>query len=190
MNEKISTILESVKKLPEIKLLSNQSIIQWILGDLSFLEERSKVSEDNWGRSMLKIINPAFNKTEWSGPLGQHIAMEMLLLAGYKNPRKPKRLNKVEPDLETDEYVWEIKNGTYLTSGTAHEKILGVPMKYSEVPIWFEKPLIILCMGRAEKMLREYYLDNPKPGTNRQKILQLYHSMNIRYMSASSLLET
>jgi len=140
---------------------------------------------------MLKIVNPKFNKTEWSGPLGQHIAREILIISGYKSPIKPIRKCNMEPDFETEECVWEIKNGTYLTSGTAHEKIFGVPIKYAEVPIIYKKPLVILCLGKTDDVLSHYNLDNTNielENTNRWKCIEFFKKMDISFTSARSLL--
>lgn len=57
----------------------------------------------------------------------------------------------MKPDLECDDYVYEIKSRTYSTSGTAGEKILGVPLKYSEVPILYGKPLKIILVAYQEQ---------------------------------------
>jgi hypothetical protein len=51
----------------------------------------------------------------------------------------------------------EVKCGTYYTNGTAHEKILGCPFKYADIPILYSKPLKIVCIGGAEKICREQY---------------------------------
>ena len=74
----------------------------------------------------------------------------------YSN-KKPKRFEHFEPDLDCDQLIVEVKTQTYFTTGTAGEKILGVPYKYSSVPRIFGKELIILCIGNAEKLSREKY---------------------------------
>ena len=48
-------------------------------------------------------------------------------------------------------YYVEVKAGAYTVGGTAHEKILGVPFKYEKIVEKKSKPVLILCIGSAEK---------------------------------------
>jgi hypothetical protein len=86
-----------------------------------------------------------------------------------------------------------VKTETYRTSGTAGEKILGVPFKYASVPRLYGKPMIIICLGGAEKACIEEYGnlgsdDNPKRTPEKKKILEFYKELQIEYVSATSLL--
>ena len=55
-------------------------------------------------------------------------------------------------------YYVEVKAGAYTVGGTAHEKILGVPFKYEKVVEKTNKPVLILCIGSAEKFGWKYGL--------------------------------
>lgn len=63
---------------------------------------------------------------------------------------KPKQIAHFKPDLETDKYIIEVKTRNWTTSGTAGEKVLGVPRKYMDVPILYGKPLLIILVGYQE----------------------------------------
>jgi hypothetical protein len=83
----------------------------------------------------------------------------------------------------------EVKTETYYTTGTAGEKILGCPFKYAEVPIWYGKPLRILCLGGAEKACREEYGNlGDKGSPQKKKFLEFFKENQIEYVGATDLL--
>ena len=49
-----------------------------------------------------------------------------------------------------------MKTHTWCTTGTAGEKILGVPFKYSELPRLYGKPLKIICVAYQERELYKF----------------------------------
>ena len=59
--------------------------------------------------------------------------------------------NHPDLDLETFKEMIEVKTGSYFTTGTAGEKVPGVPWKYSEVPDLYGKPLLIILIGGDKK---------------------------------------
>lgn len=186
-----------------ITLLRNKSVIMWLFEDFSFLPSiekknkttdmtKYKVLEDKWGQDVLKIRRPDLElDKQWTNKFGEHLCEEILIVLG-KNVRKPESKDHYEPDLETDDYIWEIKTGTYFTKGTAHEKILGCPFKYAEVPELYSKPLNILCVGGAEKICLEKYGNLPgiKCSHQKKKFLDFFEQNNIKYISATKLLKT
>lgn len=190
----------------EICLLRKRDVIRWLFDDLSFLtleeEHKTKGSRNNalkdkeneWGTSLLKEIRPDCwrgkpMQTNWTTLVGECIAKEVLSLMGEAS-KKPKILSGYSPDLETEQYIYEVKTQTYYTTGTAGEKILGVPYKYSEVPRLYSKPLYIMCVACAEKMGREKYgiLPGNKITKNRQTMLDCYKEMDIQYVGITDLL--
>ena len=119
----------------DIKLLDNSTVISWCYeplteyslvnttnsSKLSFANKREK----EWARS---IIGGAGN--QWTTELCQSLVKEALIKLGRKNVRSTTfkkssvRDKKYCPDLECDDYVYEVKGRSWTTPGTAGEKIL------------------------------------------------------------------
>ncbi len=200
---KYDIILDKISKSNnnKIVLLRNRQVIQWLFSDLSFLPdiqkknktndiELYKKEEDKWGRSVLKTRRPDLKlDKQWTNKFGEHICEELYMLLGNKIS-KPKKQEHFQPDLETEHAIIEAKAQTFYTTGTAGEKILGVPVKYANIPILYSKPLYILCMGGAEKLSREQYgnLPGPQCNDNRKKLMDMYKSIGIHYIGATDIL--
>lgn len=213
----INTFLEisTMKALP-LTLLKEHTILQWLCGDTSFLlgttfehtksktkdNEQCKKLEDEWGQSMLAHIRPDLKKSgQWTTVVGERLHGELQTMLG-QTYIKPHNIHGYQPDGETENCIWEVKTQTYFTSGTAGEKILGVPFKYADVPVWYQKPLKIVCLGGAERDGRLQYgilpggggsgtVDEKNPMTeNRQKILNFWRNeLNIEYIGATDLMQ-
>jgi hypothetical protein len=187
----------------KIVLLRKREVIQWIFGDLSFLspiepknktsdEAKYKILEDKWGQEMLRIRRPDLKlDKQWTNKFGEHICEEIYILLG-KNVSIPVKKEHYQPDLEVDDAIIEVKTGTFHTSGTAGEKILGCPFKYAEIPNLYEKPLKILCIGGAEKVCRENYGNLPgvKCSIQKKKFLDFFRENRIEYIGASDILKS
>ena len=100
------------------------------------------ILEKKIGNSLIRETN---NK-QWTTKLGEQLVADTLKKMG-KIVSKPKKIQKYLPDLETPEYIYEVKTRSWTTPGTAGEKVLGTPIKYSEIPKLYGKPLIIICVG-------------------------------------------
>ena len=197
--------LEFVSKIDDtrIVLLRQKEVVQWLFGDLSFLpaiekknktadEAKYKVLEDKWGQAMLKIRRPDLKlDKQWTNKFGEHICEEIYFLLG-KVVSKPVKKEHYQPDSEVDDAIVEAKAGTFYTSGTAGEKILGCPFKYAEIPDLYNKPLKILCMGGAEKVCRESYgnLPGEKCSAQKKKFLEFFRENRIEYIAASDILRS
>jgi hypothetical protein len=204
-NMETTKFLEFVSKIedPKIVLLRQKEVIQWLFGDLSFLpaiekknktsdEAKYKVLEDKWGQATLKIRRPDLKlDKQWTNMFGEHLCEEIYTLLG-KAVTKPVKKEHFCPDREVDDSILEAKVGTYFTTGTAHEKILGCPFKYAEVPDLYGKPLKILCMGGAEKICRESYGNLPgvKFSPQKKKFLDFFRENRIEYIGASDILRS
>lgn len=200
--EKITAYI-STNKSSSIVLLREKSVIQWLLNDTSFLPaiekknktkdtEAYKILEDKWGQEVLKKKRPDLKlDKQWTNKFGEHVCEELCILQN-STPTKPKNINHFQPDLEVTEYIYEVKAGTYFTSGTAGEKILGTPFKYAEVPRLYGKPLKIICMGGAEKCCREQYgnLEGKETSAEKKAFLEFYKSMGVTYVGASDILKS
>lgn len=188
---------------PNIVLLREKEVVQWLFGDLSFLsaiekknktsdDAKYKVLEDKWGQTVLKTRRPDLKlDKQWTNKFGEHICEEIFMLQG-KEVSKPKKKDHYQPDSEVDDAILESKAQTFYTSGTAGEKILGCPFKYAEIPTLYGKPLKIVCMGGAERLCREQYgnLPGAKCSVQKQKFLEFFREMKIEYVGATDILNT
>ena len=186
----------------QLVLVKEVEVIQWLFGDLSFLPEiektnkakdtqKYKVLEDEWGQNMLEKRRPDLKKHgQWTTKLGEHLTEELLILMG-KTPTNPRKINGYAPDTEVEDAIWEAKAQTFNTTGTAGEKILGVPFKYADVPELYGKPLKILCIGCAEKLCREHYgnLDGDKSTEKKRRFIEFYKQNGIEWVGATELIE-
>ena len=189
-------------KSSNIILLKQLEVIQWLLGDLTYLPEiekknktqdnkKYKILEDEWGQNMLEKKRPDLKKHgQWTTKLGEHICEELLIILG-KTPHFPENKKGYEPDIEVEDAIWEVKAQTYFTDGTAGEKILGVPFKYADVPELYGKPLKILCIGRAEELSRNHYgnLYGSKTTEKKKKFVEFYKENGIEWIGATELIK-
>jgi hypothetical protein len=202
--EQINKIHKSICDIDNsrIKLLKQKEVIQWLFDDHSFLGLTEKINktqdnkklkelEDKWGIELMKKHNPKLKfKTNWTNIFGEDICKELCYI-NKKEPIKPKKITNFQPDCETDDTIWEAKIGTYYTSGTAGEKILGTPFKYADIPELYKKPLKILCMGGAEKTCRMQYgnLEGKKTTKQKIKFLEFFKENKIEYIGITDILK-
>jgi hypothetical protein len=186
-----------------IFLLKNKNVIMWLFGDLSFLSpiekknktldvKKYKILEDKWGQDTLKYRRPDLKlDKQWTNKFGEHLCEELYIIL-KKNICKPIKKYNYQPDFEIDDEIIEVKTGTYYTAGTAGEKILGCPFKYSEIPDLYLKPLKILCIGGAEKICREQYgnLPGEKCSLKKKEYLDFFKKNKIEYIGATDILKT
>lgn len=205
MDENITKVLKFISTIENsnIILLRQKEVIQWLFGDLSFLPEiekknkttdeaKHKILEDKWGQAMLKTRRSDLKlDKQWTNKFGEHLGEEIYALLG-KVVSKPVKKEHYQPDLEIEDSIIEVKAQTYFTSGTAGEKILGVPFKYAEIPDLYRKPLKILCMGGAERVCRESYGNLPgvKCSTQKELLLNTFREIGIEYIGASDILKS
>lgn len=188
---------------PNIVLLRQKEVVQWLFGDTSFLPEiikknkttddkKYKIEEDKWGQAMMRLRRPDLKlDKQWTNKFGEHICEEIYALCG-KVVSKPANKSHYQPDSEVDDAIIEAKAQTFYTDGTAGEKILGCPFKYAEIPDLYGKPLKILCMGGAEKVCRERYGNLPgiKCSIQKKRFLDFFRENKIEYIGASDMLIT
>jgi len=204
--QNIAKVVEHIARHPDpaIRLLRDQTVIQWLFGDLTFLppiektagkkkdhDEELKNGEDTWGRTTMKLRRPDLKlDKQWTNKFGEHICEEIYALHG-KTVTKPVIMENYQPDLEVNDAIIEAKAQTFYTSGTAGEKIMGVPFKYADIPeLHGGKPLKVVCMGGAEQVCREGYgnLPGPKCSTKKKKFLEFYRENQIEFVAATDLL--
>ncbi len=177
---------------PSIFLLKNKDVLRWLFNDLNFLATVDKKSEDKWGQDVMRTKRPDLKlDKQWTNRFGEYICEEIMILL-EKNVSKPIKKEHLQPDWETTDFMLEVKTQTYLTSGTAGEKILGTPFKYAAVPRLYSKPLKIICLGNAERLSRENYgnLVGEKMNEEKKKIIDFYkNELNIEYVGVTDLLK-
>lgn len=193
-------------KKENLKLLDNPEVIRWCYEGVTEISLRntesekklkeSKEIEKNWGN---KVMNTT-NGKQWTTVLCQDLVMEALIKIGRKNVRKTTskkstlRDKKYDPDLECDDYVYEVKGRSWCTPGTAGEKILGVPLKYGELPRLYKKPLQIILVGYQEYEAREKFafgdlLDKNNQTIELQDSLAFYKEHKIEYVAFTDILK-
>ncbi len=115
--------------------------LQWARAGLS----RVNLVEKAWGNKVIGQVN----NNQWTTKLGEELVRLALVNKGY-NVRKPLKIGGYKPDWECDEFIYEVKTRNWTTSGTAGEKVFGVPFKYSDIPRLYSKPLKIVCVAFQE----------------------------------------
>ena len=193
-------------KKENLNLLNNPKVIQWCyeaITDVSLMNTESeknlaesKEIEKKWGNDVLGTVDGK----QWTTVLCQDLVMEALIKLGRKNVKRTKpvisslRDKSYSPDLECDDYVYEVKGRSWSTPGTAGEKILGVPLKYGELPRLYKKPLQIILVGYQEYEAREKFafgdLLDPKNQTPElHESLAFYKEQQIEYVAFTDILK-
>lgn len=197
--------IEGRSPVSRFHLLSNPEVIQYLFHNTSFLKsvvtsestknevtKQTKTKEDEWGQTTMKQRRPDLRlDKQWTNKFGEHITEEILSLLGNKEIFKPIKKQHFQPDLETEDAIYEVKTQTYFTTGTAGEKILGCPFKYAEIPILYGKPLKIVCIGGAELLCKNLYgnLPGEKCTPQKQKFIDFFRDNRIEFVAASDLLK-
>lgn len=190
----------------KLYLLDNRDVIRWCYEGI--MEKTSintsnqndlkmaKKQEDLWGNSII-IGNGG---GQWTTKFCQDVVKEALSKLGRKNVRKSTpaksslRKKRYQPDLECDEYVYEVKGRNWSTSGTAGEKILGVPLKYGELPRLYKKPLQIVLVGYQEYEAKQGFafgdlLDKNNQTQELKDSLAFYKEHDIEYVGFTDILK-
>ncbi len=142
--------------------------------------------ESEWGLSMTS----GNGGKNWSGILCEELVKETLIRNGH-NVITSRKLHGYHPDIETDEFVYEVKGMRYFMSGTACEKVQGVPYKYADIPEIYGKPLKIVCVAYQE-WISSYGKNGQRifgdiESSNRRSQLDLWKSQGIEFIRYSQL---
>ena len=180
------------KNLPNARLLKRLDVIQWLIADTSFLPHQKKNElldlERSWGLDLLRTIRPNTKAMSNWGEVAEEIARELLMIEG-KTVMKPKIMNTYKLDWETAHEMIEVKSQGYHMTGTADEKIFGVPFKYADVPELFNKPVRVILMGGAEVKARNRELLDPiKPSKLRH--VAFWTNEGFTFVGGSQILRT
>jgi len=192
-------------KKENLKLLENKEVIRWCyepVTDFSLVNttdnkklKSANKKEKDWARSVIGGVG-----NQWTTRLCQDLVKEALIKLGRKNVTSSTsiqssiRTKKYSPDLESDEYVYEVKGRSWSTAGTAGEKILGVPLKYGELPRLYKKSLQIILVGYQEYEARKAFafgdlLDKKEQTEELKESLAFYKEHNIEYIGFTDILK-
>lgn len=166
-------------------LIHNLDVLRWVWGDLSYLPAYTRECENEWGLKYAELVCSTSNmkRKQWTHKFGELIGEDLMRLHGEYLTRRQVHVDNLRVDFETTNYVIEVKTGTYRTSGTAHEKILGTPLKYAHVPKKTHKKLYILCIAGAERYMRKFHF------MDEQRVLvNVYKALNIEFKYATDIL--
>ncbi len=189
-----------------MNLLENKVVVKWCYEGVTDITSKTtsnpellreaKRQEDIWGDQIIG----GNGGTQWTTKFCQDIVMEALIKLGRKNVRRAIphessiRDKRYQPDLECDDYVYEVKGRNWTTSGTAGEKILGVPLKYGELPRLYNRPLQIILVGYQEYEAREGFafgdlLDSNNQTKELHESLAFYKEQRIEYVAFTDILK-
>lgn len=187
-----------------MELLKNTEVIEWCFHGItdetlattsnSMILKPFQIEERIWARNII-----GGSGSQWTTYLCENLVREALIELGRGNVRSTVqkkatlRDKKYSPDLECDDFVYEVKGRNWTTTGTAGEKILGVPLKYGEVPNIYKKPLQIILVGYQEYEAREGFafgdlLDESEQTEELHDSLAFYKKHNIEYVGFTDIL--
>jgi hypothetical protein len=166
------------------------------IGSKQKLLDTANEFERMWGNKIMGTEDGG----QWTTTLCQNLVEEALNKLGCKNVRKVTKKKATlrdkdyDPDLECDDYVYEVKGRSWTMTGTAGEKILGVPLKYGEVPRLYKKPLKIVLIGYQEFEARNEWqfgdlLDSNNQTQELKNALAYHKEHNIEYVGFTDILK-
>ena len=145
----------------------------------------TNVEERTWGNNMIGQTG----NVQWTTKLGENLVFTLLERLG-QNPRRPVSRGGYKPDWETDDLIYEVKTRNWNTRGTAGEKVYGCPFKYAQIPLLYNKPLLIVCVAYQEYELT--YGNTPVFGDNlgpvHEGFIEFYKSNDIEYLKCTELI--
>ena len=185
-------------KKSAIELLKQPLIRDWILCNKDFLlrDEDAffknktaktavmKPRENNWAWKLFNEAvtwTKAYRKGMWSGELAERVFREII-----PHGWVPQKVDGHQLDWEDDGSLYEVKTQFLWGGGTAQDKILGTPVKYSQIPKLTGKPLKIVCFGAAETLTREVLERNCHEMCDQ---LSLWKSWGIEFLWGSDLIK-
>uniref|UniRef100_A0A6C0H6F4 Uncharacterized protein n=1 Tax=viral metagenome TaxID=1070528 RepID=A0A6C0H6F4_9ZZZZ len=187
----IMMIRQALKKcLAKNSILLRAGCIDWCFPDSNFVKSLSPQSEKTWGTSVI-----GYTTNQWTTKLGETLLKETLEGLGESPRRIVKRQagengKHLIPDWETTNGLYECKARTYTTTGTAGEKVLGSPWKYSDCRELYNKPLYIVCMAYQQQEAEDDFKLFGSQSPIRQRLLEYYQrEAGIQYIRFTDLLK-
>jgi len=176
---------------------SMKSIINWCIKNPFVIEstlsrkEKNKqmnINEKKWGNQIIGR-GPENHTSQWTTILGESIVAEVLSSQGHTVYR-PKNMNGYKPDWEIENAIIEVKTRSWTTSGTAGEKVFGVPYKYAEIPKLYGKPLKIVCVAyqECELMHGKTRVFGDDISTEKKEMLTFWKERGIEFVKFSDII--
>lgn len=167
----------------------DSQLIEWITGNGKWeYIKQSKPTQEKEYHFICNYYAPSSIKM-WSSSFGEKLIQQILVNNGIEILQQ-RKINNIIPDIETQRAIIEVKTRNYTTSGTAGEKILGVPFKYCEINRIVHKPIYIILVGYQEKEAREKFKLSQNTTQQKKDFLNfIWHQYKIRYIFASQLLQ-
>jgi hypothetical protein len=188
MENKLVTNKLVTNKLVTNNYIENKAVRDWLeYNPYRALKNQilRKKAEDSWGKSVT-----GKNSVQWTTTLSETIFKEYLESQRAqiikKKIYKSSEGKKLKPDFETETALYEIKCRTWNTPGTAGEKILGVPYKYSELPRLSGKPLYIVLMAYQEK--EDFGLFSTS-SPEKKELIEYWRSKRITFVKFTDLIK-
>jgi hypothetical protein len=150
--------------------------------------DEEKKFEKQWGNDISqKYFNSNEYTGQWTTRVGEGLVKVVLQSKGF-DVWNPEKKNGHKLDWETNKFMIEVKSRTYTTTGTAGEKILGVPLKYCDVPEIFNKPVKIIVVGFEEKEAEHKFCLFGNCSDKKQTLINYYKELGFEYIRLSDIL--
>ncbi len=182
------TILVIVTSIVEMNI--DKELREWIEGNKKWSKmkknKKNQLIEYKFSRNYYK----GNSQKQWTSKFGEELVKTLLENTGEKVWYPDKNKFNFILDLETSKAIYEVKTRNWTTSGTAGEKILGVPFKYADMPTLYGKPLYIVLVGYQEyEAINKFGMfGGPKGSLKKNILMDLYKSWNIEFIKCSDLL--
>lgn len=159
--------------------------------------EMARQQEQLLTQSLIHKLSQSTMVSSCKGYLGE-LAVEYVLnmlnetLVQKKDIRLPWSSGSVRLDMESVTALYEVKTQSWTTSGSAHEKIPGIPFKYRDIPEIKKKPLYVILVGHNEFVFTHSYNSILNPLSANVKLLEdidFWKKRNIHYVGFSKLVQ-
>ena len=190
--------------------LNDLEILKWVLGidkqhDKNF-NTKSKLNmekirllndkaETRWGISKCTSLATK----NWSTCISENFSKELIyylfdnkkILSNKKSKICLENNSDCKPDIEIDNYIFEVKCKKWHSTGTAGEKILGTPVKYNKISdITGKLVRIILLAGQEEEAIKKYHLfDIDSNDKRNMEQLELWYQQGTQFIKCSDLIK-
>jgi hypothetical protein len=190
--------------------LNDIEVLKWVLGmdkqndkkirkTVKLNKERLRIlndkAETKWGVSKCTSLA----KKNWTTCISENFSKELIyylfddetILNNKKRKISIRDDLDCKPDIEIDDYIFEIKCKKWYSVGTAGEKILGSPVKYNQISdITGKSVRIILLAGQEEEAVKKYHLfDVNEQDERNMEQLELWYNQGTQFIKVSDLVK-